>query len=274
MLEMILGGKRTVSLDPGDTGPGPTELIASYARNDTQLAGYYGTVAGSAIGMTNIINLCAAVPAFGTYIDGSTTWRYYNHPSTWLKFHLDGKTLFTPVKPLGSGISWNDLYNLGMVYGRDDIGIPGTDQTGVSQSCIAEFNSYLYRVRLMSISPSVGLTATSTTTLQSPDWEIGSEWVRLFYNIVSLAGLKNQEGDKWASLTPDALGLLSGRAGSGSDLVQNFITIQGTEYAIYSGGGASSGTSTLSMTSRRFASRAAQSMYLMYRPVLELVGKV
>ena len=50
MLEVLLGGEHTPPLVlPSVTGPGPTELVGSYQRSASEIAGFYGAVSGSVL---------------------------------------------------------------------------------------------------------------------------------------------------------------------------------------------------------------------------------
>ena len=80
----------------------------------------------------------------------------------WLKFSIDGKTFFSPMKPIRHSSTWNDINALGAVYGGKTIII----------------NELTYKVRLWkgaNIDPYIESSADKSS--------IGSEWNRLMYPI-------------------------------------------------------------------------------------------
>ena len=199
MLElMMLGGGRVIN----NTGPGPQTLIGSYSRAPGKLAGYYGSLNRTTLGLTNSSQFYVLT---GTDSLGTNIW----WPDSWFKFHLDDKVLFTPQRPCKAGISWLDLYKLGLISGEDPVVYP-TGLMYYKQNKIITIGKYLYRVRLWRGAPtnptrlgttSGGYTATDPVELY------GSEWNRLLYNIVSDEGLKGQEGAKWATYYAQTMGV-------------------------------------------------------------------
>lgn len=202
MLEMILGGKPGSSLI-SDTGPGPTVLIGSYSRAPNQLAGYYGTLSITEMGLSGPSEFYSLT---GT---GSYGINIVN-PNLWYKFHIDGKTLFTPSRPCRARIAWQTLYALGMVSGTDDNGLPPSGVAAVKQDKKITIGGYIYRVRLWHGAPANPTRLGSVSggyDVNDPTVLYGSEWNRLLYNIVSTTGLAGQEGAKWANITPGSLGV-------------------------------------------------------------------
>lgn len=202
MLEMMLGGKPGSSLG-GDTGPGPATMIGSYSRAPDQLAGYYGTLSITDLGLTDAAQFYSLT---GT---GSLGLNIVN-PNLWYKFHIDGKTLFTPSRPCRANIAWQTLYARGMVSGTDDNGVIPSGVAAVKQDKKITIGNYIYRVRLWHGAPANPTRLGSTSggyDANDPTVLYGSEWNRLLYNIVSTTGLAGQEGDKWASITPSSMGV-------------------------------------------------------------------
>ena len=89
----------------------------------------------------------------------------------WLKFTLDGKTLFVAKKTLRHSISWDQINNVDAVYGCRTIDIKG----------------HTYKVRLLKTGTEDPMSSTSGTVLH------GSEWNRLMLPIHEKA-----KGGSWA----------------------------------------------------------------------------
>ena len=87
------------------TNIGASETLEGAAYNE---AGYFGTVTASKL-FTGT-ELANAV--------GITQGIVQHDDTPWLKFYLDGKILFTPMKPIRNSISWNTLLSSNCVYGN------------------------------------------------------------------------------------------------------------------------------------------------------------
>lgn len=77
---------------------------------------FYGEVASA-----DFITAAALTTAVGMGSNGSVT----NADVSWLKFRINGKTLYTPKKPLRHGVTWNGLNALGLVLGTQTVVIGG-----------------------------------------------------------------------------------------------------------------------------------------------------
>lgn len=91
--------------------------------------------------------------------------QHSNEP--WLKFNLDGRTLFVAKKPYRYNISWGQLNAANAVYGSRTI----------------EINGDTFKVRLLKGSatdPHVGVGGTA----YDPVGAYGSEWNRLLYPLI------------------------------------------------------------------------------------------
>lgn len=174
------------------------------------------------------------------------TAQFSNEP--WLKFNLDGKTLFVAKKPYRSHISWDHINVRGAVFGTRTVVI----------------NGETYRVRLLKGSatdPYVG-----GTTAYDPVGAYGSEWNRLFYPLVpnptSAPSKPSGEGLVYGALadyTETDLVMVS-TAGNGSHSWCQ--EIQGTNRI-------RRGYYSVSYLSQRVVSSAVASHG--WRPVLELI---
>lgn len=133
------------------TGPGPQKLIAG-----GHTEGFYGTVSSNDFitgdDLANSIGLTAGTAQ--------------NSTVNWLKFNLDGKTLFVPEKTIRYNLSWNHIRDRGAVYGDTTVTIQGDT----------------YKVRLLKGAATDPISGGNNT--QDPEQSWGSEWNRLFYPLV------------------------------------------------------------------------------------------
>lgn len=70
----------------------------------------------------------------------------------WYKYVRNNKILYIPEGPIGAGVSWTSLYNLGLVFGTGDNGetsTPWVPATKVLQNAKVKIGGDWYRVRLM-----------------------------------------------------------------------------------------------------------------------------
>ena len=110
MLEMLVagGGKPYYP----NSGPGPKSLAGG-----NEQAGYFGTLTQAQLFTpTELFNLLN-IPTLGPSLDTSMIW---------CKFFYKGKIVYIPTRPINDGtlqpFSWEDLYQLGVMYGTDDNG--------------------------------------------------------------------------------------------------------------------------------------------------------
>lgn len=145
------------------TGPGPQQL-----QGGDWMTGYFGEVPAAELFTASELALLV----------GLTAGNAVNAGSPWLKFIDQGKVLFIPKQKLREGVTWNDIYEAGCVYGTDDEGkVPGANPTNQRKVVTKNGNSFL--VRLMSgLGENVGEIAD--VDLAYPDYTGESEWDRLF----------------------------------------------------------------------------------------------
>lgn len=157
--------------------PGPTTLVGSYSRAQGQLAGYYGEVPESAFISAN--DLRSMLSPAGTAVNANTSW---------LKFTLDGKTLFVSRLSLTYSGNWDSLNAQGLIFGQKVVTIKGKK----------------YKCRSFKTLPPGQSQAASIPA--------GNEWDRLLSNICTETNLPRQEGGKWGSnlFTPSQLGFNQG----------------------------------------------------------------
>lgn len=115
--------------------------------------------------------------------------------SDWLKFSIDEKILLVSKRPIRSGISWNELYQEGVVYGDKVLALGG----------------YQYKVRLMrgALSDPASFSVSDGTGLDD------SEWSKLIYRVSvnCPAGIT-----PWESFSDTDLGL-------GSSVLKGYQTL-------------------------------------------------
>jgi hypothetical protein len=88
--------------------PGP-----KYLKAGTMDSGYFGIICPDECFITGD-DLCSMIDlTMGTAINNDTCW---------IKYAWKGKICYTPIKPIRRSISWNNIYNVGAVYGTDDEG--------------------------------------------------------------------------------------------------------------------------------------------------------
>lgn len=162
---VTLGGKPMVRYDAlggGTGGAGPTALIGGDAT-----AGLYGEVPASEFITGG--DLAMAI--------GLTAGTLHHDTIPWLKFALDGKTLYVPQKSIRYNLTWQDIYQAGAVYGVDGYG-PYPSGTNADQNTTVTIGTSDYRVRLLRgvnadfVNSSFGYDISNTH---------GSEWNRLLY---------------------------------------------------------------------------------------------
>jgi hypothetical protein len=124
-------GINTPVLTQVSTGPGPQAIL----RGDWE-RGFFGEVTPAEfVDHSEIVLLCG-LSSVGANISGSIPW---------IKCARKGKVLMYPKLPIRSTISWQQLYDKGLVFGRDNNGPVGS----VNQNTIIEVKGFRYRVRLM-----------------------------------------------------------------------------------------------------------------------------
>ncbi len=116
------------------TGPGAKDLIAGDVGS-----GYFGEIPA-----TDLIDGAALATAVGL-----TQGTAHNTMINWLKFMHKGKTLFMPKSTLRYSLSWDHLYNAGIVYGTDGPGPYHGSQGPVNQNKILVIKGNAYIVRLI-----------------------------------------------------------------------------------------------------------------------------
>ncbi len=167
-----LGGFEMVGTQAVDLGPGPQTLIAG-----DQTTGFYGEVTEA-----DFFTKAEIATLTGFSVGSEETL-----VRDWLKFQYEGKILYYPKGNVRSGdtLTWNSLYNTGLVYGVDSDGLFPTT-TPTNQNVIISSGSHQFRVRLMR-----GADADPTAGV------LGREWTDLMVPLVD---------GTWATYTQEELG--------------------------------------------------------------------
>lgn len=127
-LSLLAAAIKRIVQDPpvaGDTNAG---FVAE--RSEAQFIS--ATALATAVGLTE-----------GTAVTADTL--------SWLEFVIDNKPLFVARRGFRHSVSWDQLYNLGLVYDKDGTNSKPTYLTAVDQNKTVMVNGRLYRVRLMNI---------------------------------------------------------------------------------------------------------------------------
>lgn len=117
----------------------------------------------------------------------------------WVKVSMDGKVLLVPIAPIRANISWQRLYELGLVYGDGSI---GADPIGepVLQNKRLNLRGQQYRVRLMR-----GADTNPTSVNYNTYNPVGtrlSEYSRLMYKLYHTS----PDASRWFSFNDVDLG--------------------------------------------------------------------
>lgn len=229
MFELLLHYSKKKQFFP-NSGPGPKTLLAG----DTEL-GYFGQVGTDAV-------FTAAEMASALGISQGTV---NNASMVWLKFYYKGRVLFVAQKGIVDAVSWNHLYDCGVIYGVDGGGSNSPRSYAVDQMTILEKGSDKFIVRTMKgynadpfVYSSGGLNAVEAD---------GSEWNDLLYRVSATVTappldkfeqFTNQELDfsnkqTWVQETPTAASTARGMRGYND-----------VRYTSYAGGSSNNATRT------------------------------
>lgn len=156
MFEMMLMGGRKPKIQYPNSGPGPKTLLFG----DEQL-GYFGELTSDTF--LTVHELQRQLSFYdGIIVDAKVSW---------VKVFSEGRVLYIPKRTLATSVSWDALYNAGLVYGEDGVGLYPT-ATPTNQIRIAIVDKRQFKVRLLKnslIDPNPVLTWTDPNT-QLAEW--------------------------------------------------------------------------------------------------------
>lgn len=144
MFEMILSAGITKQNIPvvTDSGPGPQTIIKYDEVNDV---GYFGVATTGQLFTTEEIEAKAKTTLVGTPVNRTVT-------DLWAKYYFKGKIIYIACKTQRSGISWDNIYNAGFVYGEDGNGAyivgAGVNQLTTISKTTADNRTWLFKMRL------------------------------------------------------------------------------------------------------------------------------
>jgi len=189
-------------------GPGPKTLVAG----DYQL-GYFGEIsAAEFITGDQLTDEMGVSEGVGM-----------NSTTAWLKFAYQGKILYVAKQPIRHSVSWETLYQSGLVYGVDDVGIhpAGANANQFSPTLIGTDG---FKTRL--------LTGGNT----DPATGAGGEWDQLMVAVTNgtFASLTTTElgvgsGNGATSWVQEAIsGTLANRVGRGQTSIADYDSVAAT----------------------------------------------
>lgn len=197
-----------MAIDSPNVGPGPNKVVTGDRK-----AGWFGNLSADEI-FTNA-ELCSLLGVTGSIGDAQT----------WIKGANNGKICFYPYNDVVSSITWQQLYDLGLVYGMDANGPPGGYLNGnVNQRKVVTKGNYSFLVRLMKFS-------------STPDWKYvvtptGFSELRDVYFKLFNAGRGGMSGTAYNS--PGGAGAWGGDLSSANNAIGFTTSNSGT--AVIAGG--------------------------------------
>ncbi len=134
MFEMMLIGGQPPKIQYPNSGPGPKTLLFG----DESL-GYFGEVTS---------DIFLTVPELQDQLSFYAGGSIPEPNVSWVKVFSDSKVLYIPKRSIVTGISWNTLYDAGLVYGIDGVGLYPT-ATPTNQMRIVTVANRQFKVRLL-----------------------------------------------------------------------------------------------------------------------------
>lgn len=175
----IVYSKSKPMMDVDYTGPGPQEIALG-----NWFQGYFGIIE-----QVDLLTSADLVGKFGVGNVSSTAIR-------WHKFAYMGKVLYIPSAIVAIGVSWNALYNKGLVFGVNDVGPTGhgNPPTNQWQTIVKGDDQLLVRLPRSNLTPDYVMGTTDPY----------SEW---FMCVYALGGSSQAKGlsqpQAIAALGPD-----------------------------------------------------------------------
>lgn len=181
----------------GDLGPGPKRLRAGDER-----FGYFGIASEDELFQNVELSIQLDFQAGHSL-----------QPIEWLKFVENHRIFYVPKRPIRYGVSWDQLYQNGLVYGVNSPGPnPGTNAE-TNQLRLLEKDGRVFRIRLIKgvVYPDDPEPPVDPDNPDDPppafDWQgtlgvndhpvtHGSEWNRWIYRMLSFRP-GSQEGRNW-----------------------------------------------------------------------------
>lgn len=157
MFEMMLMGGVPSKIQYPDSGPGPKTLLFG----DESL-GYFGEVTSAAF-----LTVPEIQRQLNFYPGGGTP----DPNVSWVKVFSDSKVLYIPKRAIVNNITWNTLYNAGLVYGIDGVGSnPTTTPTNQLRTVTADGRQFKVRLLKGATTENGPYLSWSSPTVQSAEW--------------------------------------------------------------------------------------------------------
>lgn len=155
------------------TGPGPQVPVAGYPGK----VAYYGEISQfDFIANSDLSDAVGLKSAERNIIDP-----YAEKP--WRKVCYQGKILFIPFQHIATGVSWEELYQLGLVYGDGTTGQSPEGMGPIAQGARVTINGSVFAVRLFDgYGGAYPQTVTGLQTIDR-DCEFDNVVYRLFDNL-------------------------------------------------------------------------------------------
>jgi hypothetical protein len=158
----VVYSPQSVAINMPYTGPGPTTL-----QSGTWERGYFGLCTAAEVALTQEVRDVVGVGTIN------------NTNDVWAKWILKGKILFVPIRHILTGVSWNQIYSAGCMYGVAGNGpATGHGLTGADQLKILSKGEHDYIIRTPRCQTSVDYSYNTGVT---KDYD--SEWFHLFTSL-------------------------------------------------------------------------------------------
>lgn len=185
MFESLLSAGGVNSGATSDLGPGPKIVLAGNTTN-----GYFGEMKQSELFSSEQMS------AMGGFTEGNILTVPDSVPM-WLKFAINGKILYVAKVQMRSLISWNAIYNAGLLYGTKDrgkypIGV-GVEQFKVVRKYENGQPWYLFPRLLTGFDADPTMTPVTSTQMD------GGEYSLTLGRVVP--GANGAITEKWANFT-------------------------------------------------------------------------
>lgn len=188
MLEALASSGSKTQVDFPDSGPGSQRL-----QFGTDKLGYFASVAP-----TNFFSAYELRKQLNFQIGTDNN----NDALNWVKAFFNKKVIFFPQFPFATGVTWNQLYAAGLVYGVDGPGNYPAGSGSVNQLKLVSIGKDVFKVRLFAISQPAevddGYWNRSSTALIAGNisWLSNSEWSSMCQSLIQGVS-SNYAGPKW-----------------------------------------------------------------------------
>lgn len=173
MLEILLTLQvKKPSDDYPLSGPGPKSLLFG----DTTL-GYFGEVSSA-----DLITLAD----LRTQLNFPTGTDFGSWNGQWIKMYVDQQVIFFPTAKVATNITWNDLYNKGLIYGINGNGAyPSSTPTNQLKVVTAKGSNFKVRCFKACSSDPSGMGGIENLSNTTNPLLLNGEWYRVIASITT-----------------------------------------------------------------------------------------